>query len=53
MTKPNKIKTFRKSQKWTVKELAEKLDVSPRTVESWEQGRRNPSGPVLKLLESL
>jgi putative transcriptional regulator len=33
--------------------LAEKLGVSAKTVESWEYGVRNPSGPALRLLELL
>ena len=33
--------------------LAEKLGASAKTVESWEYGVRNPSGPALRLLELL
>jgi len=38
-----------KPRKW----LAERLGVSPKTVESWEYETRNPSGPALLLLEQL
>lgn len=38
-----------KPRKW----LAERLGVSPKTVESWEYGTRNTSGPALLLLEQL
>lgn len=34
-------------------ELGEKLGVSGRTVENWEQGRRMISTPALKLLANL
>lgn len=38
-----------KPRKW----LAERLGVSPKTVESWEYETRNPSGPALLLLMQL
>lgn len=31
-------------------QFAQVIGVSERTVEGWEQGRRNPSGPALALL---
>ncbi len=34
-------------------ELGEKLGVSGRTIENWEQGRRMISTPALKLLAAL
>jgi DNA-binding transcriptional regulator YiaG len=36
---PNIIREIRQENKLSVKEFAEKLGVSPRTVENWEQGR--------------
>lgn len=33
------------------KDFAEVLGVSVRTVQNWEQGRRQPSGPAMKLLK--
>lgn len=33
--------------------LADQLGVSPKTIESWEYGARNPSGPALLLIEQL
>lgn len=38
-----------KPRRW----LAERLGVSPKTVESWEYGTRNPGGPALRLLRQL
>jgi DNA-binding transcriptional regulator YiaG len=38
-----------KPRKW----LAEQLDVSPKTIESWEYETRTPGGPALLLLEQL
>ena len=31
--------------------FASALNVSPETVRSWEQGKRRPDGPTLRLLE--
>ena len=33
--------------------LAERLGVSPKTVELWEYGTRNPGGPALLLLRQM
>ena len=43
---------MRESWGWTVVEMAEKMGVSPRTVEGWEQGRQM-GGTARKLLEDL
>ena len=45
------IKKSREKLGLSRKELAAKMGVSPRTVEGWEQGRRDPSNTVIKLLE--
>lgn len=37
----------------TQKELANRLGVSVRAVQSWEQGWRSPRGPAEKILEEL
>ncbi|MBL9158848.1 MAG: helix-turn-helix domain-containing protein [Verrucomicrobiales bacterium] len=47
------IKAWREGIGQPRKWLAEKLGVSAKTVESWEYGVRNPSGPALRLLELL
>jgi DNA-binding transcriptional regulator YiaG len=38
-TFPRIIKQIRAENGWNTKELAGRLNVSPRTVEFWEQGR--------------
>lgn len=38
-----------KPRRW----LADQLDVSPKTIESWEYETRHPGGPALLLLEQL
>ncbi len=54
------IKDFRLSKNWTQKQLAEELssisnliDISVRTVQDWEQGRRHPDKILQKLLDKL
>ena len=47
------IRTLRKEWKMSRKQFGEMLGVEARTVEAWEQGLRNPSGAVKKLLEYL
>jgi len=37
-----KIKHYRKEKKWTQKELSEQLNVSDKTISSWETGRTYP-----------
>ena len=48
----NGIRRLRKLKDWSIKDLADKCGVSPRTVEGWEQGR-TPSKSVLLLLQKL
>lgn len=45
---PRKI---RDKMELTQKEFAELLDVSVRTLQNWEQGRRRPRGPARTLLK--
>lgn len=42
MSVEDKIKTYRKEKKWTQKYLAEQLNVSDKTISSWETGRTYP-----------
>lgn len=44
-----KIKNLRKKLGLSTAELGARVGVSRRTVEDWEQGRRNP-GPSAKIL---
>lgn len=48
---PSEIVAFRAQQGLTRKELASLLCVPERTLESWEQRRRSPSGPARMLLQ--
>ena len=48
----NEVRRLRESWGWTVVEMAERMGVSPRTVEGWEQGRPM-GGTARKLLEDL
>jgi len=47
------IMAWRKAMGRPRRWLAERLGVSPKTIESWEYETRNPSGPALRLLELL
>lgn len=49
----SEIKALRKSMGLNTKAFGELIGVSPRTVESWESGRYEPSKPALKLIEKL
>jgi DNA-binding transcriptional regulator YiaG len=44
---PAEIRRLRRQNNWSVKNLADRLGVSPRTVENWEQGRRTPTSLTL------
>lgn len=46
---PRDIKRLRARRQWSVKDLAERLGVSPRTVEGWEQGRPMKQWAVVAL----
>ena len=52
MTNAKNIKTARQSSGLSRAQLAEMVGVKPRTVEHWEQGRRNPSKAAIILLNS-
>lgn len=46
------VKTMRTWRDWNTADLADRLGVSARTVEGWEQGRPVP-GPSVNLLKSI
>lgn len=50
---PKQIKDIRKKRGWSQKRLAEKVNVTERTVQYWEAGTRNPSGPAVLWLTML
>ncbi|RMC46121.1 DNA-binding transcriptional regulator [Lactobacillus sp. ESL0230] len=45
------IKDLRRKLNVTQVEFAKIMEVSPRTVESWEIGKSNPKGSVCRLME--
>ena len=49
-TAPRKVTALRKTAKMTQKEFSEAICISPRTLQQWEQGRREPVGPAKALL---
>ena len=46
---PRDIKRLRHTRQWSVKDLADRLGVRPRTVEGWEQGRPMKQWAVVAL----
>ena len=48
---PNDIKVIRKKTGLNAKDFGAMVGVGKKTVESWEQGVRNPSRSALKLIE--
>ena len=50
---PNQIRAIRAWFDLTQEELAERLGVAQNSVARWENGSRNPSRPVVKLLEQM
>jgi len=47
---PPDIKLIREKLRVTQSEFAMMIGVSPRTLQNWEQGRREPEGPAKALL---
>ena len=47
------IKAIRKKTGLTQAQFAQKLQISPRTLQNWEQGHRNPTGPAITLMKLL
>ena len=50
---PAEIKQIRKKSGLNAEKFGALIGVGKKTVEAWEQGVRNPSGPAIKILESL
>ncbi|MGS2744647.1 helix-turn-helix domain-containing protein [Halomonas sp. LS-001] len=48
---PNEVAEARSKTGLTQLEFARVLHISPRTLQEWEQGRRQPSGPAKALIE--
>lgn len=44
------IKAIREREKASQAVFASYLNITPSTIQSWEQGEKKPSGPALKLL---
>lgn len=53
MNWPQALKAYRKLHGLTQKTLAEKLQVSKRAVEQWEDGTNNPPGYLMYALQAL
>ncbi len=51
--KPKEIQAIRHKLGENTKTFGQRLGVSGRTIEDWEQGRSRPSGPAIKLMELL
>lgn len=47
---PTQIKRLRKRYKASQAVFAAFLNMSPSTIQKWEQGQKQPNGPSLKLL---
>lgn len=39
---PNRLKTLRNEHSWTQADLAQRINVSPKTIGTWERGTREP-----------
>ena len=48
---PGRIREIRDHMKLSQPVFAATLNVSPDTIRAWEQGKREPDGPTLRLLE--
>ena len=47
------VKTVREKTGLSQTEFANRLHISPRTLQNWEQKRRNPTGPAVTLMRIL
>lgn len=47
---PNEVAVAREKIGMSQAQFAEALDISPRTLQDWEQGRRQPSGAARTLI---
>jgi len=50
LNEPSPAKIIRKKLRLSQSAFAGLMGVSPRTIQDWEQGRRNPQGPAKSLL---
>lgn len=50
LKEPSPAKTIREKLNLSQSAFAILMGVSPRTIQDWEQGRRNPQGPAKSLL---
>ena len=50
---PEEIKQIRKQTGLSAEKFGAIIGVKKKTVESWEQGVRNPSGPARNILETM
>jgi putative transcriptional regulator len=48
---PNEVATARLKSGLSQTEFAQALQISPRTLQEWEQGRREPSGAARALIQ--
>ena len=48
---PNEVAEARNKTGLSQRQFAEVLHISPRTLQEWEQGRRNPSGAAKALIK--
>ena len=47
------VKAIRAKTGLSQTQFASKLNISPRTLQNWEQGTRNPTGPAITLMRIL
>ena len=47
------IKSIRTKTGLSQQQFADKLNISPRTLQNWEQGTRNPTGATITLMRLL
>ena len=47
------IKSIRAKTGLSQQQFADKLNISPRTLQNWEQGARNPTGAAITLMRLL
>jgi len=50
LSEPSQPKVIRQKLKLSQSAFASLMGVSPRTIQDWEQGRRQPQGPAKSLL---
>lgn len=53
MTKPMRLRDLRRERRWTQRDLARELGVTPSAVANWEVGLRVPSLQMAKRIAAL